>query len=191
MLLRALVGLLCLVYPFLILFGLKFFGPQVLSVGLLIALLLRYRLQTQFEFNVLPLVVVPACLLLLGLFGYGEALFYIPFGINVCLLALFYSSLHSPPTIIEKIARNIQPNLPPEAIGYCQNVTKIWCLFFLLNGFAAFFTARFCSPEIWATYNSGLSYVLIAVLLGAEYLYRQRFRRRVMEKHGYKANKVV
>ena len=179
---RIFVGALLLAYPLLVLFGMESLGPRVLSLSLFVMLLVRYYFRDSLEVNMLPLLVVPAALLFLGMIGYADSLLFIPFAINACLLFTFAQSILQPPTIIEQFARKIEPRLPPEAIPYCLNVTKIWCVFFIVNGSVALITAIFCSREIWALYNSGISNVLIALLFGSEYLYRQRFRRKILAK---------
>ncbi len=41
-------------------------------------------------------------------------------------------------------------------------------MFFVLNGAAAFYTARYTPIETWALYNGLIAYVLIAVLFAIE-----------------------
>ena len=187
---RILVGALLLIYPLLVLFGMNSLGPRILSLSLFVMLLVRYHFRDSLEVNMVPLVVVPAILLLFGMMGYEDSLLYIPFAINACLLFTFGQSIFRPPSIVEQFARKLEPNLPPEAVPYCLNVTKIWCAFFAINGLIALGTSIFCSREIWAFYNSGISNVLIAVLFGSEYLYRQRFRRKIFAEQGRRAGKI-
>jgi len=105
---------------------------------------------------------------------------FYPVCISGLMLALFFVSLLRPPTIIERIARFKDPNLPDAAIRYTRNVTIIWCVFFVFNGGAALYTTLYTSLETWALYNGVISYVLMGLLFAGEYLVRKRFQNRAL-----------
>lgn len=69
-----------------------------------------------------------------------------------------------------------EPDFPLSAVAYTRRVTQVWCGFFLLNGAAAFATAIWASEAIWSLYTGVISYVLMGVLFGVEFLVRLRFR---------------
>lgn len=102
-----------------------------------------------------------------------------PVLVNLVLLIAFSATLLFPPSMIEIFARRIEPNFPAVAIGYTRRVTQIWCGFFIINGGIAFITALWTSETIWLMYTGVISYVLIGLLFGGEFLYRQRFKRRI------------
>lgn len=101
-----------------------------------------------------------------------------PVLINGVLLGVFGTSLLRPPSIIEKIARWREPNLPPHAVSYTKRVTQVWCGFFAINGSVALATTLWASPRMWSLYNGIIAYILMGLLFGGEYFVRQRFRRR-------------
>jgi uncharacterized membrane protein len=101
-----------------------------------------------------------------------------PFLMNVLTLGLFGYSLIYPPSMVERIARLTEPDLPPEAVGYTRRVTQVWCGFFIVNGSIALYTALWASQEAWSLYNGVIAYLLMGVLFGGEYLIRLRFRKR-------------
>ncbi|MYM63984.1 hypothetical protein [Pseudomaricurvus sp. HS19] len=101
---------------------------------------------------------------------------FYPVAINVSMLLVFGFSLISPPTVIERMARLQEPELPPHAIAYTRKVTVVWCLFFILNGTIAGLTI-FASDAVWALYNGLISYLLIGLLFAIEWLVRQRVRK--------------
>jgi uncharacterized membrane protein len=103
---------------------------------------------------------------------------YYPVLVNAALLLLFGASLKRPPTIIERIARLRQPELPPAGVAYTRRVTIVWTVFFVLNGSAAFYTAAFTSLETWAWYNGFVAYLLIGALFLGELAFREYARRR-------------
>lgn len=104
---------------------------------------------------------------------------FYPVVINLSMLGFFALSLIKPPSVIETLARLSDPQLPDSAIPYTKNVTKAWCLFFAFNGFVAAYTAVFMSLESWTIYNGFVSYILIGLMFGVEYL----IRRKVKAKH--------
>jgi uncharacterized membrane protein len=91
---------------------------------------------------------------------------------NLTMLALFSYSLYQGPSMIERLARLKEPDLPDEAIGYLKKVTLLWCGLFILNGSMAAYTAAFTSLATWTLYNGLIAYLLMGLLLGGEWLYR-------------------
>ena len=100
-----------------------------------------------------------------------------PVLINCAMLAVFAYSLVSPPSIIERMARLRDPDLPPVAVAYTRRVTQIWCVFFIVNGSIAFATALWASEAVWSLYTGVIAYVLMGLLFGIEFLVRLRFKR--------------
>src|SRR5262245_47894982 len=81
-----------------------------------------------------------------------------PVLVNGALLALFTYSLLVPPTVVERLARLREPDLPPKAIAYTRRVTQMWCGFFVINGCAALLTALYASSALWWFYNGFVAY---------------------------------
>jgi uncharacterized membrane protein len=101
-----------------------------------------------------------------------------PVLVNGALLAAFGYSLAAPPSMIERFARLREPELPPAAVAYTRRVTQAWCAFFAFNGAVALWTALYASEATWSLYNGAVSYLLMGLLFGGEYLLRIRFKRR-------------
>jgi uncharacterized membrane protein len=100
-----------------------------------------------------------------------------PVLVNGALLGAFGASLVSGPSMVERLARLREPDLPPAAIGYTRRVTQAWCVFFAVNGAIAFGTALFAPEAIWSLYTGVISYGLMGLMFGSEYLLRMRFKR--------------
>lgn len=101
-----------------------------------------------------------------------------PVIVNTSLFAVFGLSLLSQRTVIERFAvlqRKGEP-LPEEGVRYTRGLTKLWMLFFAANGAAATATCVCGNLNIWTLYNGVVSYVLIGLFLGGEYLYRTKVR---------------
>ena len=75
---------------------------------------------------------------------------------------------------IERLARLIHRSqtLPPTAVRHCRGVTALWAGFLLLNGLVALALAIWGPLGWWALYTGLLAYVLMGLLMGAEYIYR-------------------
>lgn len=99
-----------------------------------------------------------------------------PFLVSVTLLCVFAISLLYPPTIIERLARLQEPELPASGVAYTRRVTQVWCGFFIFNGSASLLTALVGSDALWALYNGIVSYVLIGVLFVGEWIVRKRVK---------------
>lgn len=173
------IAALGIAYPFLVYFGLRFISPIWMVAGLLVLLAFRFlfdrggtrqRLMPVFAVagvGVLALVVLSP---LAGLKAY-------PILVSLGFAGLFAASLIRPPTIIERIARLREPDLPPSAIPYLRNVTLAWIAFFLLNATLSAATAFSGSMEAWTLYNGLISYFLIGAMFAAEFTIRWFLRR--------------
>lgn len=174
--LKAVIALLFLTYPLAVYFGLARFGVGPLAWLLAGLALLRLALSR----NERSLWPVAGLALLLGIASAltrnAEWLRYYPVLMNLASLAVFGWSLFYPPSLIERLARLHEPNLPASGVAWTRRVTQVWCLFFVINGSIAFYTARYASLEIWTLYNGLIAYLLMGALLGGEYLLRQRMR---------------
>jgi uncharacterized membrane protein len=101
-----------------------------------------------------------------------------PVLVNGALLGVFGYSLSVPPSMVERLALLREPALSKAGKAYTRRVTQVWCVFFMLNGVAALYTALWTSAAIWSLYTGVIAYVLMALLFGVEYLVRMRFKRR-------------
>lgn len=101
-----------------------------------------------------------------------------PVLVSAVMLAVFGYTLIVPPSMVERFARMREPELPLAATDYTRRVTQAWCVFFAVNGAIALVTALWASPAVWSVYNGIVSYVLMGLLFGGEYLTRLHFKRR-------------
>ena len=162
-------------YPLLVYATIGRFGPSGVAailgaVCLLRLVVLRLHGGSSVGGWYLELICLGGLLLAAASFWLDgtRAVLYYPLLVNAALLAVFTASLVSPPSVIERIARLRDPDLPPAAVVYTRRVTVAWAVFFLLNGAAAFYTARYTPIETWALYNGLIAYVLMAMLFVIE-----------------------
>ena len=145
-----------------------------------LALLRLWFVRDTTDKQVVPMVLT-LILLLVAVYtlltGNSQALRFYPIAVNSTLLLVFASSLRGTMPVVERLARLQEPELSAASVVYTRHVTRIWCGFFLLNGFMAMYTALYSSFEFWALYNGGIAYGLMCLLFCGEWLVRHRIRR--------------
>lgn len=178
-LLKFLIAIAVLLYPIAVYFGLQHLQPKTIAIILAALVLLRAflaRSKLMESMKGLWLVVLITGLTAAGvsfILNSTLGLKLYPVIITGSFLAIFSYSLFAPPTIIERLARLQTSDLPAEAIPYTTTVTKIWCLFFIVNILISLYTVFYTSVEIWALYNGLISYGLMGLLFIGEWGYRR------------------
>ena len=179
------IAVLSVLYPLMVLMGLKYLEPR--WIGLLLFILIAARLVSSHAVRnnlhmLKPVFWGGGAVFLLALgsivFNHEMPLKAYPVVMNIIMLITFGLTLKSPPSMIERLARLQEPDLPEEAIAYTKKVTLVWMLFFTVNGVIAAYTALFCSFEIWALYNGLIAYLFMGLLFAVEWCIRQQVRKR-------------
>ncbi len=96
---------------------------------------------------------------------------------NLFIFCLFFGSLFAKETIIQKFARLCEGELKQSTLDYTKKVTYVWCVFTFLNFLVSVWTI-FLSDNIWMIYNGFISYMLIGLVFGVEYLVRIKLQKR-------------
>jgi uncharacterized membrane protein len=174
---KLLLQLMLLLYPFYIWWAISHWHPSAALAPLAILALAKAIYGpgplSQRGFFLLSAVLLLAASLL----GKAEqAMLYYPVWINSGMLVLFGWSLYYPPTVVERIARLMEGELDAKGVAYTRKVTQLWCGFFLLNGGIAALTAWWGDWDLWVLYNGFIAYLLMGLLMAAEWLVRRRVR---------------
>ncbi len=178
-LLRGVLVAALVLYPVLVYFGLQHWNVRTLALVVLALVMVRAVFARQKSLagqGVAGWVVTLAAVLVVLaalVSNQTEYFLYYPVVMNFALLGVFVGSLLQPPSIIERLARLQEPDLPPSGVRYTRRVTQVWCLFFLVNGSIALYTARFCSLEVWTLYNGLIAYVAMGALFAGEFMFRK------------------
>lgn len=182
----AILGAITLAYPLLVYLGLTAFEPRILAALMIVVIsgrLLFFKKQESIytrSFFFAGFVIA----FLIGAYSAIQnseiGLRIYPVIVNATMLFIFAFSLLKPPSFIEQIARIKHPDLPSTGVRYTRNVTVVWCVFFLVNGAIALWTALYADRSLWALYNGLISYVLMGTLFSIEWLIRQK----VMKPNG-------
>lgn len=169
-------------YPIAVWCGLKNWGIGILAplLGLVFILRLatfRGKLSQLTFFGKTIAIAGIALVSISVLLRETSLLLYYPVAVNTLLFVLFFSSLRAGQSIVERLARLSEPDLPPAGVSYTRRVTQIWCIFFVCNGSLALYTCLKGDITLWALYNGGISYLLIGLLMGIECIVRKRLQR--------------
>ncbi|MDR0674329.1 MAG: hypothetical protein LBF93_11930 [Zoogloeaceae bacterium] len=105
---------------------------------------------------------------------------FYPVLVNLMLLFVFAFSLTQEQTLIERLARRLEPGLPESGRRYTRRVTQAWCLFFIANGAISLWSIH-AGEGVWAIYNGLVAYLLMGLMFGGEWLLRRRMRRRAQD----------
>ena len=150
--------------------------PRWLALSLILLGALRLAAAGQKKWIGLALGAF-ALAAITGVFNVGWPLRWYPVFVNGSLLVLFGVTLFKPPSMVERLARLREPDLPPRAVEYTRKVTMAWCGFFIVNGSIAAATSLWGTDAQWALYNGGIAYGLMGVFAGVEYLIRLKVKK--------------
>ena len=131
--LNAVLVVMTLCYPAAVYFGIEYLEPKYFALILLSLFGLRYLITVKTATTNVALAMFVVVTLFAGWAFVSNSeplLLFYPVIVNVVLLAAFAWSLAFPPSVIERLARITDPNLPPGAVAYTRRVTVAWCFFF-------------------------------------------------------------
>lgn len=180
--LNAVTALALLSYPFLVYLLLDRVSPALMIVGL--GILGATRIATgssiHHKHRTLLLVLLALFCMVAVLDARWEWVKLYPVLVNAAGGAWFVWTLIRPPSAAERLARLANPReqFDRRKSAYTKRVTQVWVVFFLFNGSAAMYTAFAASTGVWTIYNGLISYLLIGLLLGGEYVFRRWYRKR-------------
>lgn len=176
---KYITNILLFCYPFIIYLSLQYHRLNIVVLCLLVFFILRLFTLPNILSYMQWLAKITACIGLFlafisWLFAKYQLLLYYPVAVNMLFFIVFFHSLTQPQTIIEKFARIRHFELSLKVIQYTRRVTLCWCVFFVLNGSLALLTCLSNNISWWTLYNGLISYILIAMLMGGEWLIRQK-----------------
>lgn len=174
--LYVLVTTLGLGYPFLVYVGLRAALPLAVLPALILFVAARFVLARR---EGMPRALADASwlagagALAVALLSPATGLKAYPVFLSLIVATLFGYSLLRPPTIIERIARLIDPHLPSAALPYLRRLTMVWIGFLLANAAISAATALSGNLPLWTLYNGVISYCLMGALFAGELVVRR------------------
>lgn len=171
-----------LAYPFLVYAGLPYLPGRALVLAGLAAVLARLLLVRRVAVLAAwtaPLAAGGACLAALAALDPPWSVRAYPVVMNLAACGAFAMTLRHPPSLVERIARLREPDLPPRGVRYTRQVTRIWAGFLAGNAAVAAGLAIWGTLAQWMLWNGLLAYLLMGALFAGEVLVRRRVRRHV------------
>lgn len=175
-----LAAVVALAYPFIVWFGLSAVPPAVfvlLALACIAVRIVGFNRIRRSGVETAAFLLAAIALVVLLLISPAIAARAYPVAISLGVAAVFAASLRYPPTIIERIARLTEPDLPPAGVAYTRKVTWVWVAFLLANAAIALWTVLFASLDQWMLWNGLLSYIAMGCLFAGEFLVRRMVRR--------------
>jgi uncharacterized membrane protein len=168
-----------LAYPFLVWAGLSSIPPAAFVLAGIGCIFVRIAGTSRLVRSPAEMIAfLLAAILLIALLTVSPALAAraYPVAISLAMAAVFAASLRFPPSIVERIARLSESDLPPAAVVYTHRVTIVWIGFLLINAAISLWTAILGSLDQWALWNGLLSYLAMGALFAGEYFVRRVVR---------------
>lgn len=169
-----------LLYPYLVYRGVKdgvlWFAPAAIaSIYFYQAVKARTR---RIRIQKAGIVII----LFLGAIFYQDLMAkLIPIIIQSSLMLFFGKTLlrGKGPSLVERFAQLEFPDIPPVLSRYCRHLTIMWTGFFAFNIVTCILLALFAPVEWWAIFTGVLIFLLTAVLMVTEYIWRFFLFRRI------------
>ncbi|HYC00485.1 MAG TPA: hypothetical protein VEC57_15235 [Candidatus Limnocylindrales bacterium] len=98
-------------------------------------------------------------------------------GVHATLAYLFLISLREQRSLIERVAKTIQPAAPDFIGPYCRGVTALWGTVFIINATVLAALALLAPIEVWRAVAGAGVWAWMGVLTVAEFLVRKTYFR--------------
>lgn len=183
---KLLVALVLLGYPILIYLLHGRLNPAQLLAGLLALLglrslvaawMLRRWVARQVVLGVVLLIAAGVVLLAFHGVRMHWLRFY-PMLFDLAVAAIFFGSLLGDMPLVERFARAMRHDLPPEGVAYTRQVTWAWGVLMTLIGLISLGTALDGSLRWWSLFNGLIVYALIGLAFALEYALRCHLKRK-------------
>ena len=113
----------------------------------------------------------------------GDLIKLYPVIMNFVVSSVFAFSLRRRKSVLEVLAeRFTDVDRELNARPYLRALTGVWAALIFLNGCISAWTSVFSSLEFWVLYNTLYAYGILAAFALLEWLYRQHYKRRQIQK---------
>jgi uncharacterized membrane protein len=176
---KLLVAVFFLSYPFIVYFGLSYFPPSFFGLVLMALLAFRYGVIKSDERTLmLPILLVfLTYAVAMVIVDNDQMVLYYPALVSFVMCAVFANSLRHEESLLLRLVKARGMTTSPHTPGYLYWLTAIWAVFFLLNGLVSLWSST-VSLQTWTLYNGLLSYFIVAILGTGEWLFRRHYKKR-------------
>jgi uncharacterized membrane protein len=167
-------------YPLLVYFGTTILPSMafvLIGLALIGMRLLALRQQPDAKIWKMAFLIAALALILTLFLDSALAIRAYPVIVSLSIASIFGLSLLYPPSLVERMARLQEPNLPPSGVIYTRRVTILWTVFLLANALISAATAVWGTLAQWTLWNGLVSYLLMGTLFFGEMIVRRMVRR--------------
>jgi uncharacterized membrane protein len=162
-------------YPLVMFFSLAVFRfpLRYLSIFIIVFAVIYLVIHVHQKKKSVIIFISPILLICIGIVCFfldDDMVFkFYPVLANTAYLIIFGTSLLVPPpfvlSFVNLFVKSIRNTLPKKRLEqYCRRATAAWCVFFVLDGIAAFFTVFRVSDLVWGIYNGGITYAVMGII---------------------------
>lgn len=176
---KALVALFFVAYPFFVYFGLSYFPPSFFGLVLVALLALRFGVIKSDERKLmLPILLIFVLYAIATvIFDNTRMVLYYPALVSLVMCFVFANSLRSEEPLLLRLVKARGMTTSKHTPGYLFWLTGLWAMFFLLNALVSIWSSTI-SLHVWTLYNGLISYFIVAILMAAEWLYRGHYKKK-------------
>ena len=179
MLVRALLVVFFIAYPFIVYFGISYLPPCFFGLVLVVLLAMRFGVLLPEERKMfLPVLGVFLAYAIATVFlDSATMLLYYPGLVNFSLCLVFAASLRQDEPLLLRLVRSRGTAINEHVPRYLYWLTALWAVFFVINGLVSIWTSSL-SMQAWTLYNGLISYFIVAILVVSEWLFRHHFKKK-------------
>lgn len=176
---KALVALFFVAYPFIVYFGLNYFPPSFFGLVLVILLAIRFGVIKPDERKLmLPILLVFVVYAIATvIFDNTRLVLYYPALVSFVMCFVFANSLRDAEPLLLRLVKARGMVTSKHTPGYLFWLTGLWAVFFVINGLVSLWTSS-VSLAAWTLYNGLISYFIVAVLMIGEWFYRRHYKKK-------------
>ncbi len=180
-----------ILYPVTILISLHFYSasPKTMSLIFLafgfIYFITHTNNKKKGKLQLVQFWFMTSAITALGILGFFTNSFsYLqlyPILVNLVFLTMFTYTLFSSPNMVFRFAvlqdKSILESPKKDSINrYCRKVTIVWITFFIINCLISLSTSIWGDIYIWTLYNGVISYILMGLIFGIEFIIRKSLK---------------
>lgn len=124
----------------------------------------------------MPLMTAATIIAVLAALDTPLAVKAYPAAVSLAAASVFAATLLYPPSLIERLARLREPDLPPAGQSYCRKVTIVWTVWLSANTIIAAALALAAYDEAWAIWTGFIAYLVMGALFAGEMAVRRILR---------------
>ncbi len=177
---------LSVLYPFFVYYFLDIVPALYFILGIIGLLSIRIALlYLKNKKSLAPIffsLFVVAVMLIFYCWNSSTAPLFYPVVMSLAIAFLMGFTLLYPPSMIERFARLLEPDLDERGVRYTRKVTVVWMMFGFVNAALSLITVILNDRAIWTLYNGCISYILMGLLMSIEYIVRRYHKARIPRK---------